>query len=299
MKNTKTLSLLIAGLILISCYGCLKIESASAVGNIVTIHQTGVPDGDMWIVTYTGGPSWMAYHPTYDLSIPGTGTYTITFWASGYTASPPSVTAYVAGDMDLYVTFTPSGNKLTMFTVGQGAVSPGNQTYSEVTNVSLTATPESGWSFSGWSGDATGTENTTLLVDGEKTVTANFVPMPTITVIQGSHGTIAPETTELYYGESQNFTITPEIGYHIGNVLVDNKSQGAVPYYYFSEVTYDHNITATYVLDEYHLIMGISGSGSVSANPHKATYHYGDQVTLTASPNEGWRFATWAAMSQE
>jgi uncharacterized repeat protein (TIGR02543 family) len=74
---------------------------------------------------------------------------------------------------------------LTMHTAGQGTVQPGNQTYEENTCVNLIAIAADGWTFSGWSGDATGASNTSLTMTADKTVTATFTentqPTPTPT----------------------------------------------------------------------------------------------------------------------
>ena len=44
-----------------------------------------------------------------------------------------------------------------------------------VTTVPLTATANSGWDFSGWSGDLSGNTNpTSITLDGNKTITATF-----------------------------------------------------------------------------------------------------------------------------
>lgn len=58
---------------------------------------------------------------------------------------------------------------------GSGTVSPSGGNYDADTWVTLTATPSSGWEFSGWSGDASGSNPTTRIVmDSDKVVVANF-----------------------------------------------------------------------------------------------------------------------------
>jgi hypothetical protein len=62
-----------------------------------------------------------------------------------------------------------------MLTLGQGTVTPGNQTYPVGTVANLTATPAVNWRFSTWIG-ASGSENTTTLtMNSDKTVIAVFV----------------------------------------------------------------------------------------------------------------------------
>jgi len=47
-------------------------------------------------------------------------------------------------------------------------------------------------------------------------------------------------------GQSQHFTITPDFGYQINDVLIDGVSVGAVPEYTFENVLADHTITASF-----------------------------------------------------
>lgn len=70
----------------------------------------------------------------------------------------------------------PPGTTYTLSTAvsGSGTVSGGG-TYDENTTATITAFPASGWSFSNWTGDASGTSSTTtLFMDGDKSVTAVF-----------------------------------------------------------------------------------------------------------------------------
>ena len=58
---------------------------------------------------------------------------------------------------------------------GGGSVSPpGDQTRKYGSSVTVTATPAAGYKFTGWSGDCSGTGDCVLVMDGSKSVTANF-----------------------------------------------------------------------------------------------------------------------------
>lgn len=68
-----------------------------------------------------------------------------------------------------------------------------------------------------------------------------------ITATAGEHGAIDPEgAVTVPKGESKTFTITPDSGYYIKDVLVDGKSVGAVSTYTFKEVVADHTIHAAF-----------------------------------------------------
>ena len=56
---------------------------------------------------------------------------------------------------------------------------PAGGIYDENTVVTLTATPASGFEFSGWSGDLSGELNPAVVImDADKNVTATFIELP-------------------------------------------------------------------------------------------------------------------------
>lgn len=66
-----------------------------------------------------------------------------------------------------------------------------------------------------------------------------------------SNGSISPSgLVKVTNGGSQKFTISPNKGYLIGDVLVDNVSVGAVSTYTFNNVTTSHTFYASFVLNE-------------------------------------------------
>jgi len=70
---------------------------------------------------------------------------------------------------------------LTTNIVGQGSMglNPVGGIYTDGTMVTVTATPDAGWQFDGWSDDLVGTQNPdTITVDADKTVTATFSVVP-------------------------------------------------------------------------------------------------------------------------
>ncbi len=70
----------------------------------------------------------------------------------------------------------------------------------------------------------------------------------TITASAGANGSISPVgVTTLNHTQSQAYTITPDAGYKISDVLVDGASVGAVSTYTFSNPTANHTISASFV----------------------------------------------------
>ena len=80
-----------------------------------------------------------------------------------------------------YSNFLPTAYTLTVNTQENGGncvtKDPDQPSYASGTSVVLTANPQDGWSFEGWSGDLTGSNNpATISIDTNKVVNASFVP---------------------------------------------------------------------------------------------------------------------------
>ena len=74
-------------------------------------------------------------------------------------------------------------------------------------------------------------------------------PQYTITASAGTGGVIAPSrTVTVNSGASQTFTITPNAGYQVTDVLIDGSSVGPVLSYTFTNVTANHTISASFFL---------------------------------------------------
>jgi predicted small secreted protein len=72
----------------------------------------------------------------------------------------------------------------------------------------------------------------------------------TITATAQQGGMITPSgTTTVAGGSRPAYTITPNSGHHVADVLVDGKSVGAVNHYTFDSVTGQHTISAVFAAD--------------------------------------------------
>ena len=78
-----------------------------------------------------------------------------------------------------------------------------------------------------------------------------FIQTHTITASASSGGSISlTGKVNVTDGSDQTFTVTPDSGYYIADVLVDWASQGPVSTYTFNNVTADHTITARFLLTD-------------------------------------------------
>jgi hypothetical protein len=85
---------------------------------------------------------------------------------------------------------------------------------------------------------------------GDDTVSVIDEGFGIITPSAGSNGSISPASPQtVTFGGLAGFTMTPAIGYHVADVLVDGSSVGAVPVYTFGAVAANHTISASFAVN--------------------------------------------------
>ncbi|MEM2613280.1 MAG: DUF2341 domain-containing protein [Nitrososphaerota archaeon] len=206
----------------------------------------------------------------------------------------------ISSDYNITAIFAQNNYTLTIIKIGEGSVSidPEKSIYRHGENVTLTAIPENGYEFAGWTGDIIGNEiQVKITMTKNMSVTVHFTLRRYIinAMVNGIGGTIEPSGLIIaYYGENITFTITPNTGYHIHDVIVDEESQGPIETYTFNFVTANHTIVAQFAPNEYALNIIMRGEGQVAKDPNKEMYVYGENVTLTATAKLGWSFTGWS-----
>lgn len=140
---------------------------------------------------------------------------------------------------------------LTVSAGDGGSVSSPGGTFSQGTQVSITATPNAGYSFSGWSDGSTDNPlNVTL--NSNTTLTANFqVIINTYTLAVGSEegGSVSSEGGEYEEGTEVTLTATPDQGYQFtgwSNGLTDNPLTITINANTTITASFDRNIQGGY-----------------------------------------------------
>ena len=165
----------------------------------------------------SGTTSYAENHQVTVTARPGYG-YGFSGWDGDCSGSGPCVVT-----MDDNKTVTANFIKQFVLTAvasppaGGEVTPPGTTQHAEGTEVTVTASPAEGYGFSGWSGDCSGTGPCLVIMDGDKTVTANFFTRFTLTTMAepSSGGTVSPEGTTSYDAGTQvTVTATPASGYN-------------------------------------------------------------------------------------
>jgi hypothetical protein len=219
-------------------------------------------------------------------------------WSGALTGSENPKTLTVTDNHTVLATFTEVRYTVTTQVVGQGSIQrdPDRASYDAGEEVELRAVPGPGWLFSEWSGDLTGATNPqTLVMDGNKTVTAtfyepNWYSLTTEVVGQGSINR-DPAQSAYYEGQQVELRAAPVPGWRFAGWSGD--LSGSVNPKTLTMDSDTHAI-ATFERIEYTLTVSVAGQGQVTADPQQLTYYYGDEVTLTASSDPGWAFEYWS-----
>ncbi len=219
-------------------------------------------------------------------------------WSGGATGTDLTIDVTMTGNLTVTATFSRDRYSLVILAAGQGTVarSPDQPLYYYGDEVVLTADPAPGWSLSHWSGALTGSENPkTLTMTGNHSVLATFTEAEyTLTTQVVGQGSIQrdPDQPTYHEGDQVELRAVPAAGWRF--VGWSGALSGSVNPKTLTITDEDAQVTATFEVAEYSLTVNVAGQGQVTWSPQQATYHYGDTVTLTATPAQDWSFAHWS-----
>lgn len=200
---------------------------------------------------------------------------------------------FTMSSLQTYAITASSGEGGTITPAGTISISAG-------ANQDFTIVPETGYQIKDVFVDSIsqGTINsyTFANVQADHTIQASFEVLPpityTIAASAGSGGSISPAgSVNVEEGNAQSFTITPDTGYQVKDVVVDDASRGAVSSYTFSNVQADHTIQAafealpptTYTID------ASAGSGGSISPAGVVSVEEGSAQSFTITPDAGYQ----------
>jgi hypothetical protein len=245
--------------------------------------------------TLTGTTSQTVNHGadgTAVTAVPDAG-YHFVDWSDASTANPRTDTNVTA---DITVTANFAINTYTL-TYNAGANGSITGTTPQTVNsgadgTAVTAVPDAGYHFVDWSDASTDNPRTDTNVTADITVTANFaIDQFTIDASAAAGGSINPNGAVLLnYDASQAFTITPDLGYHVADVLVDTVSVGAVTSYTFNNVMANHTIAVSFAVDTFTIDVSAGANGSISPSG-SVTVNYDGSQAFTITPDAGYQIS--------
>lgn len=188
---------------------------------------------------------------------------------------------------------------------GGGRVEPATGAYFGGEEVVLEAVPDEAWLFDRWEGALQGEANpATLTVTADALVGAHFVYVPArlTTAVSGGGSIVPPPGTHGYrQGETVQIEATPGQGWYFDGWRGD--ADGAEnPLELVMDS--DRSVTAVFAFrtpppGTASLVIDAEGEGTVLPNVETHVYPVGAEVTITATPAEGWRFSHWYGRAVE
>ena len=180
--------------------------------------------------------------------------------------------------------------------------------YQAAMPVTLNAFPAGGWGFAGWSGGGcSGTGSCNVVMTQNQTISATFLPLYKLTVVTNGNGSVTstdgyincPGVCSHHYLANTQVTLNanPALGWSL-NAWGDSCSGNGS-----CQVTMTQTlaVSATFTQNYYTLTVSTAGNGSVTSTdgfincPGTCTHTYISltQVTLNASPAQGWSLSGW------
>ena len=230
-------------------------------------------------------------------SVTGSGTYnhgdTITLiatanehyhfvkWSDGNTDNPRKYV--VTSDATLTAEFTIDTHNVVVNASNCTVAGAGTHNYGDT--ITLTITPDEGYEFVKWS-DGNTDNPRTIIVTEDITLSAELELISYIVTLScnESHGTVTGSGT-YNHGDTITLIATANEHYHFVKWSDGNTDN---PRKYV--VTSDATLTAEFTIDTHNVVVNASNCTVAGAGTH----NYGDTITLTITPDEGYEFVKWS-----
>ncbi|MES2005345.1 MAG: ice-binding family protein [Bacteroidota bacterium] len=184
-----------------------------------------------------------------------------------------------------------------------GGTNSGSGTYASGTSVTVAASANTGYTFVNWteSGTIVSTSASyTFPIAATRTLVANYVInsytlTTTANPLTGGSITRSPDQLKYDHGTQVLLTALPAPGYTFTN-WTENGTVLSTSAAYQISMTANRSLVANFKLNSYGLTLVINPTigGTVTKNPNLALYDSGTTVQLTATPNPGYTFTSWA-----
>ena len=156
-----------------------------------------------------------------------------------------------------------------------------------------TATPQTGFQFTGWTGDCAGTGACQFTnVTSAHSVGATFAPITyAIATPAVTGGSVNCTANPVPHGQDTICVASPAMGYHFTHWSGDCTGTASACILY--NVTSPRSVGATFVLNTYSIgIVPAPANGTVTCTPNPVTH--GQDASCTATPDAGYHFTSWS-----
>jgi hypothetical protein len=238
---------------------------------------TASPNTGYSFVRWTKNGSQVSTNPTYNFNVTENANYVANFSLNSYTIST-SASPSVGGSVN------------------------GGGNYNHGSSCTLTAVPNTGYTFSNWTKNGQQV-STNPSYNFTVTESASYVANFTLNTYQinasasPSNGGTVSGTGTYNFGASVTLSATASTGYTFSNWTKNGQQVSTNPSYNFM-VTESASYVANFTLNTYQINVSAnpSNGGTVSGT---GTYNFGASVTLSATASTGYTFSNWTKNGQQ
>jgi uncharacterized repeat protein (TIGR02543 family) len=233
---------------------------------------------------------------------PNTG-YTFTNWTSNGTvvSTSSSYQFTMAGNKALVANFTPVPPSQFAVVLSSNPAAGGTTTGPAPSNpgtaVTVTATPNKGYTFTNWTenGNVVSTSSSyPFTLTANRTLVANFtvIAASQFAVILSSNPTAGGTTTgPPPSNPGTSVTVTANAGYTFVNWTENGTAVSTSPAYTFA-LNANRTLVANFAINTYTLALSANPAAG-GTTTGAGTVNAGTSVTATATPNTGYTFVNW------
>jgi uncharacterized repeat protein (TIGR02543 family) len=252
--------------------------------------------------TLTGAGTY-GYGDSVTLTASAATGYTFSEWTkNGNQVSTDASYTFTATESAAYVAvFTPVSYNISVSAdPAAGGTVSGGGSIKYGTSCTVTAESNSGYTFVNWTEGGTQVSTSasyTFTVTGARTLVANFSQDSyTVTVSAVGGGTDSTVSGGGSYGNGESCTVTASAGtgYSFVNWTENNVEVSTSAIYQFN-VTGSRTLMGNFAINTYTVSVSAdpAAGGTAEIDRPQQSYHYDDDITLTATPNTGYVFAGW------
>ena len=224
---------------------------------------------------------------------PQTG-YAFSGWTGDYTSTSNPLPVTMSSNLNVVANFTTAATCTVAFNIsGGGSVTPAAGTYNCGTVLTLTAAPSAGYTFGGFSGDFTSTDNPAYFtLNANSNINVQFTPVPTcsLNVTTVGQGSVSPANGSYPCGTILSLQATAGSNYAFSAYSGDLATTANPATLTLSQNT---NITATFVSgSSCTLTTSVTGQGTVT--PSSGSWACGTTIAIEADAASKYLFNGWS-----
>lgn len=155
----------------------------------------------------------------YISALPASG-WKFTGWSRDISGRDSARILTINSDKNITACFSNVSHKLSVKVNGHGVVRlfPDAAVYDHGALVRISALPDDGWRFAGWSGAISGSHSPHMIsMNSDQTIIANFLPVHMLTILTTGHGTTEPRSGTYSYDRGTRVYVAalPESGWKL------------------------------------------------------------------------------------